>query len=111
MRATHTASVSERLDRLPILPFHKRILLLVGAGLFFDAFDIYLANSVLGSIVQSGWSTVEKNAAFLSATAFGMLIGSLMAGMLGDRYGRKFTYQFNLLVFGLSSLLLPLIHI
>ncbi|PZR08295.1 MAG: MFS transporter [Azospirillum brasilense] len=105
MRATHTASVSERLDRLPILPFHKRILLLVGAGLFFDAFDIYLANSVLGSIVQSGWSTVEKNAAFLSATAFGMLIGSLMAGMLGDRYGRKFTYQFNLLVFGLSSLL------
>ncbi|MCK8787776.1 MFS transporter [Roseomonas sp. NAR14] len=102
---TQSASVSERLDRLPILPFHRKILMLVGAGLFFDAFDIYLANSVLGAIVQSGWSTVGKNAAFLSATAFGMLIGSLMAGLLGDRYGRKFTYQFNLLVFGLSSLL------
>jgi len=99
-----TATVSQRLDRLPILPFHKRILLLVGAGLFFDAFDIYLANSVLGALVQDGWSTVDKNAAFLSATAFGMLLGSVMAGILGDRYGRKFTYQFNLLIFGLSSI-------
>lgn len=99
-----TASVSDRLDRLPILPFHKKILVLVGAGLFFDAFDIYLANSVLAAMVQENWSTVEKNAAFLSATAFGMLIGSILAGFLGDRYGRKFTYQFNLLVFGLSSL-------
>ncbi|MEJ8310607.1 MFS transporter [Agrobacterium larrymoorei] len=99
-----TAAVSQRLDRLPILPFHKRILTLVGAGLFFDAFDIYLANSVLGALVQDGWSTVDKNAAFLSATAFGMLLGSIMAGILGDRYGRKFTYQFNLLVFGLSSI-------
>lgn len=99
-----TATVSQRLDRLPILPFHKRILMLVGAGLFFDAFDIYLANSVLGALVQDGWSTVDKNAAFLSATAFGMLLGSVMAGILGDRYGRKFTYQFNLLVFGLSSI-------
>lgn len=99
-----TATVSQRLDRLPILPFHKRILMLVGAGLFFDAFDIYLANSVLGALVQDGWSTVDKNAAFLSATAFGMLLGSIMAGILGDRYGRKFTYQFNLLVFGLSSI-------
>ncbi|MDQ0137646.1 putative MFS transporter [Neorhizobium galegae] len=99
-----TATVSQRLDRLPILPFHKRLLMLVGAGLFFDAFDIYLANSVLGALVQDGWSTVDKNAAFLSATAFGMLLGSIMAGILGDRYGRKFTYQFNLLVFGLSSI-------
>ncbi|MDP9857508.1 MFS transporter [Agrobacterium sp. CR_3] len=99
-----TATVSQRLDRLPILPFHKRILMLVGAGLFFDAFDIYLANSVLGALLQDGWSTVDKNAAFLSATAFGMLLGSVMAGILGDRYGRKFTYQFNLLVFGLSSI-------
>ncbi|OWJ79693.1 MULTISPECIES: MFS transporter [Haematobacter] len=101
---TPSASAGDRLDRLPILPFHKKILLLVGAGLFFDAFDIYLANSVLGAIVQDGWSTPEKNAAFLSATAFGMLIGAIMAGFLGDRYGRKFTYQFNLLIFGLSSL-------
>src|SRR3981189_1346465 len=33
-----------------------------------------------------------------------MRLGSFGTGFLGDRYGRRFTYQFNLLVFGLASL-------
>jgi putative MFS transporter len=33
-----------------------------------------------------------------------MTIGGLATGFLGDRFGRRFTYQFNLLVFGLASL-------
>ena len=41
---------------------------------------------------------------FISATFVGMMLGSFATGFLGDRYGRRFTYQFNLLVFGLASL-------
>ncbi|MBJ6135279.1 MFS transporter [Ochrobactrum sp. Q0168] len=105
MTTTHSAaSLAARLDRLPILGFHKKFLLLVGAGMFFDSFDIYLANSVLATLKQSGWSTLTQNATFLSATAVGMLIGSLLAGILGDRYGRKFTYQFNLAIFGFAAI-------
>ena len=37
-----------RLDRLPIGPFHRRIMLLIGIGMFFDGFDIYIAGTVLG---------------------------------------------------------------
>ena len=33
-----------------------------------------------------------------------MMLGSFATGFLGDRYGRRFTYQFNLLIFGLASL-------
>jgi putative MFS transporter len=33
-----------------------------------------------------------------------MTIGALVTGFLGDRYGRRFTYQINLLIFGLASL-------
>jgi len=32
-----------------------------------------------------------------------MLIGSFCAGVLGDRYGRRFAYQINLLIIGLTS--------
>jgi MFS transporter, putative metabolite:H+ symporter len=32
------------------------------------------------------------------------MLGSFGTGFLGDRYGRRFTYQFNLLLFGLASL-------
>ena len=96
--------IAARLDRLPILPFHRRLLGLIGAGMFFDSFDIYLAGSVLGQLVHSGWSDLAMNARFISATFVGMVIGAAGAGWLGDRFGRRFTYQFNLAVFGAGSL-------
>ena len=40
---------------------------------------------------------------FISWTFVGMTIGAVVAGFLGDRFGRRFTYQFNLIVFGLAS--------
>jgi putative MFS transporter len=97
-------SIAERLDRLPILPFHRRLLWLIGAGMFFDSFDIYLAGSVLGELVHNGMSSVPLNARFISATFVGMLLGAAGAGWLGDRFGRRFTYQFNLGIFGIGSL-------
>jgi putative MFS transporter len=33
-----------------------------------------------------------------------MTIGSFVTGFVGDKYGRRFTYQINLLIFGLASL-------
>lgn len=92
-----------RLDRLPVGSFHRRLLTLIGLGMFLDACDIYLAGGVLGSLVASGWSTLQLNAWFQSATFIGMLVGALFAGYLGDRFGRRFSYQLNLLIFGLAS--------
>jgi putative MFS transporter len=93
-----------RLDRLPIGPFHYRIMTLIGIGMFFDGFDIYLAGTVLGVTLKTGFSTLGQNAIFISATFVGMMAGSFGTGFLGDKYGRRFSYQFNLLVFGLASL-------
>src|SRR3954454_10030326 len=92
-----------RLDRLPISAFHKRIFWLIGAGLFFDGYDLYVGTSVLGATLSSGFSTLAQNAQFVSFTFIGMTIGALIAGFLGDAYGRLFTYQFNLLLFGVAS--------
>ncbi len=93
-----------RLDRLPISAFHKRIFWLIGAGMFFDGYDLYIGTSVLGSTVSTGFSTLAQNAQFVSMTFFGMTIGALLAGFLGDAYGRRFSYQTNLLIFGIASL-------
>jgi putative MFS transporter len=93
-----------RLDRLPFSAFHRRIILLIGTGMFLDACDIYMAPGVLGALVKAGWSDLATNATFLSATFIGMLLGTLSSGVLGDRFGRRFSYQFNLLLFGGASL-------
>ncbi len=97
-------SIGARLDRLPIAPFHYRIFFLIAAGMFFDGYDLYVAAPVLGSATQSHFSTVAQNGWFLSLTFLGMTAGAVLAGFLGDRYGRRFTYQFNLMIFGLASL-------
>jgi putative MFS transporter len=93
-----------RLDRLPVTAFHRRVFILVAIGMFFDGFDIYIAGTVLGTTLKSGFSTMGQNAAFVSMTFVGMMLGSFLTGFLGDRFGRRFTYQANLALFGLASI-------
>jgi putative MFS transporter len=93
-----------RLDRLPVSSFHYRIFWLVGAGMFFDGYDLYVAGGVLAATIHTKFSTLPQNLQFLSLTFVGMTIGSLVTGFVGDKYGRRFTYQINLLIFGLASL-------
>jgi putative MFS transporter len=77
---------------------------LIGAGMFFDGFDIYLGGIVVGATVKSGFSTLTQNGYFVSATFVGMMLGSFVTGFLGDRFGRRFTYQSNLAIFGFASI-------
>jgi MFS transporter, putative metabolite:H+ symporter len=93
-----------RLDRLPVSSFHYRIFWLVGAGMFFDGYDLYVAGGVLASVLQTKFSTVPQNLQFISLTFVGMTLGALITGFVGDKFGRRFTYQINLLIFGLASL-------
>ncbi|MCX4163286.1 MULTISPECIES: MFS transporter [Paraburkholderia] len=97
-------TAAQRLDRLPECAFHRRLAAMIAAGIFFDTFDLYLAGGVMVAMVRSGWSTMAQNAHFVSAGFLGMLIGAIVAGVTGDRFGRRFSFQFNLLLFGLASL-------
>lgn len=101
---TTSVNAGARLDRLPVSSFHYRIFWLVGAGMFFDGYDLYVAGGVLAATIQTKFSTLPQNLQFLSLTFVGMTVGSLVTGFVGDKYGRRFTYQINLLIFGLASL-------
>jgi MFS transporter, putative metabolite:H+ symporter len=101
---TTSVNTGARLDRLPIGAFHYRIFWLVGAGMFFDGYDLYVASGVLAATLQTKFSTLPQNLQFISLTFVGMTLGALITGFLGDWFGRRFTYQFNLLIFGFASL-------
>jgi len=99
-----SVNAGARLDRLPISSFPYRIFWLIGAGMFFDGYDLYVAGGVLASAIQTKFSSLPQNLQFISLTFVGMTIGALVTGFVGDHMGRRFTYQINLLVFGLASL-------
>jgi len=98
------ASIGARLDGLPLSGFHWRLLGLIAAGMYFDSFDIYIAGTVLAAMVHSGESTLGLNATFVSVTFIGMMTGAWLSGLLGDRFGRRFCYQFNLGIYGFASI-------
>lgn len=102
--AGHIVNAAGRLDRVPVGSFHWRLFTLVGAGMFFDGLDSYIAAGVLGAMTKSGYSDLAHNAHFISATFIGMTIGAFTAGLMGDRLGRRMAYQVNLLIFGLASI-------
>ncbi|MBC8635852.1 MFS transporter [Caballeronia sp. EK] len=100
---SHYVSSGARLDRLPMSRFHWKILGLISAGACLDAFDVYLAGGVSAAMLKSGFSTLQLNALFVSSGFLGMVIGAGLSGYLGDRFGRRSSYQFNLALFGLMS--------
>ena len=103
MDAKQSVNAGARLDRLPISRLHWRILGLIAAGATLDAFDIYLAGGVVAAMLKEGFATTQQSAVFISTTFFGMLIGAGFAGYLGDRMGRRYSYQFNLALFGVAG--------
>ena len=86
-----SVNAGARLDRLPISSFHYRVFALVGAGMFFDGYDLYVAGGVLAATIQTKFSTLPQNLQFLSLTFVGMTLGSLITGFVGDKMGRPWS--------------------
>jgi len=105
MAQTIEAFVGKSLDEAKISPLHKKIVGLIAAGYFFDVIDFTIFGSLVPYILQSKFATGAEVAAIGSATIFGMFIGTAGQGQFSDRFGRRFIYQFNLLLFGIFTIL------
>ena len=94
-----------RMDATQPTATFKKVMALTSAGVFVDAMDVYLAGGVKSTLAEAGFATNEQTAAFLSAGFLGLFIGSLIAGLIGDKLGRRKAFQFNLLLFGFATIL------
>lgn len=104
--SVHTeASIASRMDRLPVTGLHRRATVVIGLGLFFDLYEIFLAG-VLSTVLGSQFHLEKAVLPVLLASAFvGMFIGAITLGRLADRLGRRRAFMLSLGVYSFFSIL------
>jgi len=84
-------------------PSLNKILAISGFGLLFDSMDVGLIGFVL-VVISKQWHLLPTTAGFLASASFiGMAIGSALAGLLADKYGRKRVFMWTLLVYSVAT--------
>lgn len=105
MAQTIEGFVGNALDNAKITPLHVKVVALIAAGYFFDVIDLIVLGSLIPDMIATKFATGAEAGLVGSATVFGMFIGAAGQGEFSDRWGRKTVYQFNLLLFGVFTIL------
>jgi len=94
---------TQRLDRLPVTPKHRRLLLGSGVGWALDAMDIGLVSFVIAALAEH-WELDKTTTSWIASAGFvGMAIGASLAGLLADRIGRRQVFAATLVIYGLAT--------
>jgi putative MFS transporter len=100
--------VGETMDEARMGPLHWRVLALVASGYFFDVMDFTIFGALVPDLIRTGFVTQQQVPWIGSITLLGLFVGTLGQGEFTDRFGRKTVYQFNLLLFGLATIIAAL---
>jgi MFS transporter, putative metabolite:H+ symporter len=93
-----------RLERLPFSSWHARILTIVGAANFFDAFDTLTIAVVLPALVPL-WQLQPQEIGFLISMGFlGQLLGAVAFSFYAERLGRLVPLRWTLWIISALSL-------
>ena len=78
-----------RAERLPVTGLHRRIMVILGFGTFFDAYDTLAIASALTVIFSSLHIDFVATGMLIGAGYVGQLIGAVLFGVLSEVWGRK----------------------
>jgi putative MFS transporter len=85
-------------------PQYRRLTLVIGLGLFFDVFDVFLAGTLGTVLVKSFGLTQAQLPAVLGSSFLGMFVGSTLVGSVADHIGRRPAFLLNLGVYSVFTL-------
>lgn len=89
MKVHQTINVGDIVDNGKLGPFHILLLTLCGCCLIMDGFDVQAMGYVAPALIAD-WAIPKTSLGpVFGAGLFGMLVGSLIFGMLADKIGRR----------------------
>ncbi|MEU6536851.1 MFS transporter [Streptomyces sp. NPDC047000] len=95
----------KRLDQVPVSRFHARVVGTLGAGTFFDAFDIVSIATVLSAISATYGLSPSRAGLLVSAGFLGQALGAIGFGLVSERLGRRRVFIVALVVMGVFALI------
>ena len=99
------ATLSQRIESLPMTKATWAILILVGIGWMFDAMDQGMVSGVIAAIGKD-WDLTKYELSWLTSSGLlGMIVGAALSGAISDRLGRRTVILYTLLIYSIGSLL------
>jgi len=99
-----TVNVSEVVDDARFNAFHLRVVMVCGALIFFDGFDLNAISYAAPEFIKLFGITRPMIAPVFSAGLLGLAVGALSFGFVADRIGAKRTFLFCGAMFGIFSI-------
>ncbi|MFB7575950.1 MFS transporter [Streptomyces sp. NPDC056165] len=96
------------MDRIGFNRAHSWVLILVLSGMFFSALEENTTGAIAAGLKAAFGTTKADLALMALVETVGFVVGRLLAGYMGDRYGRRKALSVNLLLYTLGGLLAAL---
>jgi putative MFS transporter len=94
-----------RLDRIPVWPYERKLLWIVGAGYFFAFFDIVTISFATPVIAIQFHVSTQTVAYSVTSSLIGYIIGAFADGLIADKWGRRLSLGISVAVFSLGTIL------
>jgi MFS transporter, putative metabolite:H+ symporter len=117
MHASSPGSVVARLDRLPPSRYFVKLVFLIAIGGWFEFYEFSMPAGISLSLTKEIFTTNAEGvlawnsfATFLASFFFGMFIGAFIFSWVSDRFGRRATFTWSMLLYSLAIFLTALQH-
>jgi putative MFS transporter len=101
----HTPTTAARLERLPLTSFHRRFIVLISLGCWFDVFDIFMMAYLRAALQNSRFLPLDQFTRLIAVGFLGMFLGTDVFGTGSDYFGRRGSFVGMLLVYSLFTFL------
>jgi MFS transporter, putative metabolite:H+ symporter len=101
---TSASNALARLDRIPIWPYKRSLLWVVGAGYFFAFFDIVTIGYAIPVISKQFGVSTEAVSVAVTSSLIGYIIGAYADSTIADIWGRRVSLAISVGLFTLGTL-------